>query len=169
MLTAERVTVATGMGLTTIAAVGLELTDSLVAVIVADPTPAAVAVAVAPVGVTVSTTVLLETQLTVRPVNTLLFASFVVAVSCWVAPTIIGVVGAETVTEATGAGVTVSGAEPFWPSLVATMLADPAATGVTRPVEDTVATAELLELQSTTRPVSARPLESSNVAVAWVV
>ena len=50
-----------------------------------------------------------------------------------------------TVTEATGAGVTVSGAEPFWPSLVATMLADPAATAVTRPVEDTVATAELLE------------------------
>src|SRR5437868_1163300 len=110
---------------------------------VAWPTPAAVTVTVAPVEVLTelealreSTAELLDAQLTVRPVNTLLFASFVVAVSCWVAPTIIGVVGAETVTEATGAGVTVSGAEPFWPSLVATMLADPAATGVTRPVED---------------------------------
>jgi hypothetical protein len=78
------VTVATGTGLTVIAGLGVELTDSLVAVIVAAPTPTAVTVVVPLVelaGLTVSTDVLLETQLTVRPVRTLPFTSLVTAVS----------------------------------------------------------------------------------------
>jgi hypothetical protein len=75
------VTVATGTGLTVIVGVGAELTDSLVAVIVAVPTPAAVTVAGEPLALTVSTAVLLETQVIVRPVSRLLFASLVVAVS----------------------------------------------------------------------------------------
>jgi hypothetical protein len=101
------VTVATGTGFTVIPGVGLELTDSLVAVIVAAPTPTAVTVAGEPLALTVNTAVLLETHAIVRPVTTLPFASLVVAVSCCVPPTIIGVVGADTVTVATGASDTV--------------------------------------------------------------
>jgi hypothetical protein len=74
---------ATGIGLTVIAAVGLELTDSLVAVIVADPTPTAVTVVVPFVelaGDTVRTAVLLDVQVTVRPVKVPPFASLVTAV-----------------------------------------------------------------------------------------
>jgi hypothetical protein len=169
---AERLTVtdATGIGLTVIVGVGLELADSLVAVIVAVPTPTAVTVAGEPVALTVSTAELLETQVTVRPVSTLPFASFVVAVSCCVPPMIIGVVGAEIVTVATGAGVTVTAALPVLPSLVAMMLAVPTLTAVTSPVDVlTVATTELSELQVMVRPVRTRPFESSRVALACVV
>jgi|SRR6476661_8899737 hypothetical protein len=93
--------------MTVIVGVGLELTDSLVAVIVAVPRPTAVTVAGDPLEVTVNTAVLLEVQLIVRPVSGLPLASFVVAVSCWVLPITIGVVGVDTVTEATGASDTV--------------------------------------------------------------
>jgi hypothetical protein len=53
---------------------------------------------------TVAIAVLLELQLTVRPVSTLLFASRVVAESCTVAPTGIVAVAGDTVTDATGVG-----------------------------------------------------------------
>jgi hypothetical protein len=76
------VTVATGTGFTVTAAVGAEVTDSLVAVIVAEPTPTAVTVAGEPLALTVSTAVLLDTHVIVRPVSTFPFASLVVAVSC---------------------------------------------------------------------------------------
>jgi len=76
------VTVATGTGFTVITGVGLDVTDSLVAVIVAVPAPTAVTVAGEPLALTVSTEVLLETQVIARPVRTAPFASFVVAVSC---------------------------------------------------------------------------------------
>jgi hypothetical protein len=127
------VTVATGAGLTVIVGVGAELTDSLVAVIVASPRPTAVTVAGEPFALTVSTAVLLEAHVMTRPVRMLPFASRVVAVICCVPPTTIGVVGVETVTVATGAGVTVRGALPVWPSLVAMIFAVPAATAVTSP------------------------------------
>jgi hypothetical protein len=77
----DTLTVATGAGFTVIVGVGLELTDSLVAVIEAVPTPTAVTVAGDPLGVTVSTAVLPETHVTVRPVSGLPFASLVVAVN----------------------------------------------------------------------------------------
>jgi hypothetical protein len=76
------VTDATGIGLTVIVGVGLELTDSLAAVTVAVPTPTPITVAGEPLALTVSTAVLLEPQVTVRPLSTLPFASLVVAVSC---------------------------------------------------------------------------------------
>jgi hypothetical protein len=75
-------TVATGTGFTVIVGVGVDVTDSLVAVIVALPTPVAVTVAGDPLAVTVSTDVLLDCQVTVRPVRIFPFPSLVVAVIC---------------------------------------------------------------------------------------
>ena len=100
----DTLTEATGTGLTVIVDVGLELTDSLVAVIVAEPRPTAVTVADEPLGLTVSTVALLEDHETRRPVSRLPLASLVVAVNCCVPPRNIPAVGAETVTAATGAG-----------------------------------------------------------------
>jgi hypothetical protein len=68
----------------------------------------------------------------------------------------------------TGA-LTVTGVLPVFPSLVPVMLALPAAIPVTRPVELTVATDELLELQVMLRPLSAFPIASVKTAVACVV
>jgi hypothetical protein len=165
------------MGLTVIAGVVAAGADSLVAVIVACPVPVAVTTIVAPPAVltelaalTVSTAVLLDDQFTVRPARAVPFPFLGVAVRICVDPTIIGVVGADSVTEVTGAGVTVIGALPLFPSLAAEMLAVPGDTAVTSPVvDDTVATAVLSELQVTVRPVSVLPFASNKVAVPWVV
>jgi hypothetical protein len=127
---AEKITEDTGIGLTVITGVVAAGAVSLVAVIVAVPTPTAVTVVVPLVelaGLTVSTEVLLDTQLTVRPVRTLLAASLVTAVSDCVPPTTIGVVGEESVTEDTGAGLTVMEEVPVFPSLVAVIVVDPTA------------------------------------------
>jgi|SRR5688500_2113333 len=80
-----------------------------------------------------------------------------------------------TATLATAAGGgggeegTVSAALPLRPSLVAVICTVPTATAVTRPDPETVATAELLELQLTARPVRTALLASRVVAVACVV
>jgi hypothetical protein len=145
------------------------LADSLVAVIVAVPSPTAVTVVVPLVpliGLTVSTAVLLDAHVTVRPVSTLLEASRNVDVSCWVPPTTNGVVGAESVTVVTGASVTVIDDVPVLVSLVAVIVALPAPVAVTRPFPSTVATAWLLEIQVTTRPVSALPFASFVTALS---
>ena len=121
----ESVTEDTGIGLTVITGVVAVRSVSLVAVIVAVPTPTAVTVVVPFVelaGLTVNTDVLLETQLTVRPVRTLLAASLVTAVSDWVPPTTIGVGSDERVTELTGASVTVIADVPVFVSLVAVIV-----------------------------------------------
>src|SRR5688572_3886488 len=69
-----------------------------------------------------------------------------------------------------GVEVTVSVAAPVMPSLVALMLAVPAPTADTAPVDElTVATAVLEELHVTVRPVRIRPSRSRNVDVAVVV
>jgi hypothetical protein len=152
------VTVATGTALTVITAVGAELTDSLFAVIVAVPAPSAVTVVVPLVelaGLTANTAVLLDTQLTVRPVRVLFAPSLRVAVSCRASPTTIGVGSVESVTAATGASVTMTEDVPVLVSLVAVIVEAPAPTAVTRPLSSTVAAAVLLELQATVRPVSA--------------
>src|SRR5258705_4607220 len=65
-----------------------------------------------------------------------------------------------TVTEATGTGVTVKADVPLFPSLVAVIVAAPAATPVTRPLAFTVAIAGVLDAQVMTRPVSGAPVES---------
>src|SRR2546425_13223519 len=74
-----------------------------------------------------------------------------------------------TVTDATGTFVTVMAAVPLCPSLVAVIVAEPAATPVTNPLALTIATAGLLVAQVTARPLRAVPFESLGVAVNWVV
>src|SRR2546428_1084470 len=58
---------------------------------------------------------------------------------------------------------------PLCPSLVAVIVAEPAATPVTNPFAETVAAAALLVAQVTTRPLRAVPFASFGVAVNWVV
>src|SRR5438093_4110964 len=128
------------------------LCASLVAVMVAGPT---VAPLTSPLPLTVATAVLLDAQVTVRPVSVLPFASLRVAVSWNVRPVGTEAEAGVTVTEATGAGagaVTVMAAVPLLPSLVAVIVADPADTPLTRPFPLTVATAVLLLAQAIVRP-----------------
>src|SRR5207249_3216957 len=137
------------------------LCASLVPAMVAGPT---VAPLTSPLPLTEATAVLLDAQVTVRPVSVLPFASLRVAVSWNVRPVGTEAEAGVTVTEATGAGggagVTVIAAVPLLPSLVAVIVAEPAATPVTRPLLLTVATAVLLLDQVMTRPVSVLPAES---------
>jgi hypothetical protein len=74
-----------------------------------------------------------------------------------------------TATLATGTGETVSVAEPFTPSLVAVIVALPAATPVTRPVELIVAAAVFELDHVTARPVSSLPLPSFTTTTACTV
>ena len=74
-----------------------------------------------------------------------------------------------TVTEATGTFVAVIAAVPFFPSLVAVIVADPPAFAVTSPLALTVAIVVLLLVQVTVRPDSALPAESFGVAVSCTV
>src|SRR5439155_21048864 len=104
-----------------------------------------------------------------RPLRAVPCASFGVAVSCVVAPTVRLAVAGLTVTEATGTLVTVMADVPLCPSLVAVIVAEPAATPVTNPFAETVAAAALLVAQVTTRPLRAVPFASFGVAVNWVV
>jgi len=60
-------------------------------------------------------------------------------------------------------------AVPLCPSLVAVMVADPAATPVTSPLPSTVATAVLLLDQLMIRPVNGAPAALSGAAVSWEV
>src|SRR5437764_13289290 len=78
-------------------------------------------------------------------------------------------VAGVTATEATGTAATVTVALPAFPSLVAVIVAEPAALLVTRPLGLTVATAVLLLPHVTVRPVSALPAESFGVAVSCTV
>src|SRR6185503_1825567 len=156
-------------------------TDPLVAVIVAAPTPTAVTVAGLPLALTVRTAVLLDTQVIARPVSTLPFASLVVAVSSCVPPTTIGVAGVDTVTVATGTGLTVmvGVVAPGALSLVAVIVAVPSPAAVmvtlaplavlTELVLLRERTAGLLETQFTVRPDKVLPLPSFGVAVSTCV
>ena len=80
-------------------------------------------------------------------------------------PTVTVAAAGLIVTEATGTLVTVRADVPLCPSLVAVIVAEPAATPVTRPLADTVATAALLVSHVTARPVRAVPFASVGVAV----
>ena len=170
-------TVATGGGVTVITGVVALGAVSLVAVIVAVPAPAAVTVTVAPLAVltelaalSANTAVLLETQLTLRPMRVAPLASLGVAVKTCVAATITGVVGAERMTLATATGSTVIELVPVLPSLVAVIVTGPpAVTAVTSPFASTVATAGVPELHVTVRPVSEFPAASLGVATSCCV
>src|SRR5207249_1278841 len=139
---------------------------SLVAVIVTAPTATPVT---RPLAETVPTAPLPVVQVSARPLSTLPLASLRVAVSCTVPPTyMLGAVGL-TVTDATGTIATVTPAVPLCPSLIAVIVAAPAATPVTSPVEDTVATAGVPDAQVTDRPESTLPAASFRVVVSCTV
>ena len=109
-------------------------------------------------------------QVTVRPVRELPLESVSVAVSCSVAPTATLAGDGATLTDATGAGLTVMADVPVLPSLVAVMVTGPpAAFPVTRPFRLTVATVVLLVDHVTVRPVSGVPAASFGVAVSCTV
>src|SRR6266567_243891 len=154
---------ATGTGFTMIAA--LALFPSLVAVILAEPTPAAVT---RPLAFTVATLAASVDQMIARPESGLPLASSGVAVRCSVPPTrIVALVGLK-LTDATGT-MTVIAALPLLPSLVAVMFAEPTATPGTSPFAFTVATLGASLDQVIVRPESGLPLASSGVAVScWV-
>jgi len=108
-------------------------------------TPAATAVT-RPLVLTEATVGSALDHATVRPVSTLLFASSVVAVSCCEAPVSTVDDEGDMVTDATGTGagaLTVIGAEPVRPSLMATILVEPGVIAVTSPVELTDAMSAL--------------------------
>jgi hypothetical protein len=157
-------TVATAAGVTVI--VALPLFPSLVAVMLAVPTAIPVTT---PEGETVATAVLLEFQVIDRPVRIALLESNVVAVACDVPTAVIEVGRSETVTDATGTGVTVIADVPLFPSLVAVMVAVPSAPAVTSPLTSTVAIVTSLDVQATTRPVKTLLAASRVTAVSCVV
>src|SRR5436190_126322 len=134
-------------GVTVMAAV--PLCPSLMAVIVAEPATTPVT---SPLALTVATAVLLLDHVIVRPVSAFPLASFGVAVSCTVLPSFTLAVAGVTLTDATGTLVTVMPEVPLCPSLVAVIVADPAAPPVTRPLLLTDATAPLLLDHVTVRP-----------------
>src|SRR5437773_3855237 len=142
-----------GAGVVTVT-LAVPLFPSLVAVIVA--VPAATPVTSPPVE-TVAALALFVAQLMLRPLSAVPLASLGVAVSCTVAPTSSAGAGGATVTDATGTGVTVTVAVPLFPSLVAVIVAVPAATVVTSPLVETLATVEALDAHVTVRPGSEFP------------
>jgi hypothetical protein len=77
--------------------------------------------------------------------------------------------GGLTVTDATGTFVTVAAAVPLFVSLVAVIVAEPAAFPLTTPLLLTVASAVLLLAHVTARPVSVLPAESLVTAVNCTV
>src|SRR5947207_618883 len=142
------------------------LLPSLVAVIVALPADWP---ETRPLELTVATEALLVDHVTTRPLRVAPVASLVTAESCCVAPTRMVADGGFTVTDATGTSVTVMAEVPFFPSLVAVMIALPADPPVTRPLELTVATEALLVDHVTTRPVRVAPAASFVTAVSCCV
>src|SRR6266550_3493223 len=142
------------------------LWPSLVAVIVA--VPAAMPLT-SPLLLTVATLALLLAQVTGRPVKVPPAESFSVAVNCAVCPTCKLPEDGETATEATGTDVTVIAAVLLWPSLVAVIVAEPAATPVIRPLGLTRATVVSPLPHVTVRPVNVLPVESFRVAVSCTV
>ena len=142
------------------------VSPSTVAVIVALPTPVAVA---SPATLTVATEALPLLHATFRPLRAFPAESRGVAVNWTVSPmprlTLLGV----TLTEATGATETTIVPDPLLPSTVAVTVVVPVPMAVTNPPEVTVATASSLLDHEIVRPVSAVPAESRGVAVNWTV
>jgi hypothetical protein len=159
---------ATGTGAIVTVTDAVPLLPSLVAVIVAEPAATPVTT---PLDDTVAIPVLELAHVTGRPESTAPFASSVVAVSCTVCPTLTLGVDGETLTDATGTvtAVTLTEAVPLFPSLVAVIVAEPAATPVTTPLDDTVAIPVLEVDHVTVRPVNTLLFASRVVAVSCAV
>src|SRR5439155_57929 len=142
---------------------------SLVAVMVAGPAATPVT---SPLPFTVANAVALLDQVTTRPGRGVPFASLGVAVSWTVLPASTLAEAGVTVTEATGTtgtSTTVMAEVPVLPSLVAVIVAGPAARPVTSPRPFTVANAVASLDQVTGRPWRAVPFASLGVAVSWTV
>src|SRR6266699_3727705 len=122
-----------------------------------------------PDALTLATVELLLPHVTMRPVSAVPFASLGVAVSWTVWPIVRLAEVGLTLTEATGANVTVTVEVPLFPSLVAVIVVEPAALAVTSPVALTVAVVVLLLAQVIVPPVRALPAESLVVALSCVV
>src|SRR3989454_12567197 len=133
--------------------VALPLCPSLVAVIVAAPAAAPVTT---PLELTVATEVLLLDQDTARPDSGVPFASFGVATSCTAPFTCNDAVAGLTLTDATGTFATVMLAVPLCPSLVAVIVAEPAAAPVTKPLPVMLATDVVLLAHVTVPPTMGR-------------
>ena len=108
-----------------------------------------------------------------RPVRTLLAASRAVAVAWTLWPTVVVLADSATDTEATGVGpgftaVTVKVALPLTFAVDALICAVPAASAVTVPALDTVATALLLDVHDTERFIG-EPVASRTNALAVTV
>src|SRR6266853_4354523 len=150
-----------GSGACTVTA-DVPLLPSLVAVIVAVPPATPLT---SPLLLTVAILVLLLAHVTVRTVSAVPAESFGLAVSCAVCPTVRLAVAGATATVATGTAVTVIAAALLLPSLVAVMVAAPAATPVTRPLGFTRTSVVSPLAQVTVRPAKVPPAESFGVAV----
>src|SRR6185312_10563331 len=122
-------------------------------------------------GFTVATVVLPDDQVMARPLNTRFCASLSVTVNGAVtSPTTSAAVGGASVTDATGTSVTVTVADPVFPSLVAIIVALPESTAVMRPVAGfTVATVVLPDDHVMARPLNTRFCASLSVTVNGAV
>src|SRR5207249_6480209 len=122
-----------------------------------------------PLPFTLAIDVLLLDHVTVRPDSGMPFPSFGVATSCAVPLTGTDAVAGLTLTDATGTFATVMLAVPLCPSLVAVIVAGPAAAPVTKPLPVTLATDVLLLAHVTVRPDNGVPFASFGVAVSCTV
>ena len=119
---------------------------------------------------TVATALFEELHVTTRPVNTAPEASRVVAESFTTANGVKDGDAGDTLTVATGGGVTVTIAEPSCPSLEATIVTGPpTVSAVTRPDDETVATAVFVDVHVTVRFARLLPWASFGCAVSCVV
>ena len=118
------------------------------AVIVAEPAASALT---KPVALTVTAAALLDVHVTVWPLITLFDWSRTVAASCCDAPTATDAAAGVTLTVVTtgATALTLIAAVPVFPLRVAVIVADPAATALTKPLALTVAIPLLLEVHVT--------------------
>ena len=137
--------------------------DSLVAAISTVP---GANVVTNPLASTAATAVLLLLHATARAVRAFPWLSRRVAVSCCVPFTTTTALVGETETVATGAGNTVSDAEPVTPPLEAETVVVPCATAVSEPLVLTVAMPELADVHVTVRSVNTTPFAAFTVALS---
>ena len=123
----------------------------------------------APATVTVATLGDVDVQVIARPVSFAPRSSRRTTLAVVVAPSVSVGSASVSATVATGARAIAIGALPDFPSLVAVMVADPAAIADTTPALFTEAIAGADDDQSTVRPVSIAPTPERSSAVAVAV
>jgi hypothetical protein len=121
-----------------------------------------------PLEETVASALLLLLHVTTRPVRVLLLASFRVATSCCVCPTVLLNVPGLTVTVATGTATTFAVLVPVMPAAVALIVATPVVTPVTTPEAFTLATAELFDDHANEVATVLPPASRATAVSAWV-